>query len=50
MPRTPTGPKVKRAPLPATHEFKETSKQLRKGHSSAGKTMAAKSKAVGKRR
>jgi hypothetical protein len=48
MPKTPTGPKAKHAPT--TKESKDASKQLRKGHSSAGRAMAAKSKGMGKRR
>jgi hypothetical protein len=48
MPKTPAGPKTKHAPT--TKDSKDASNQLRKGHSSAGRAMAAKSKATGKRR
>jgi hypothetical protein len=50
MPKTPTGPKIKHAPASTAKESKDASNQLRKGHSSAGRAMAAKSKATGKRR
>jgi len=49
MPRTPDGPKMPRAPGSAAKESKDTSKQLQKGHDSAGRAMAAKAK-TGKRR
>jgi len=49
MPKTPTGPKIVRAPVSATKESKDASKQLQKGHDSAGRAMAAKSRS-GKRR
>jgi len=49
MPKTPTGPKKPRAPASAAKESKDASKQLRKGHASAGRAMAAKAW-TGKRR
>jgi hypothetical protein len=49
MPKTPTGPKIPRAPISAAKESKDASKQLQKRHASAGQAMAAKAKS-GKRR
>ncbi len=49
MPRIPTGSKIPRAPSSPARESKDASKQLQKGHASAGRSMAAKAKS-GKRR
>lgn len=44
MSKKSSGRKTERVPVPTNRELKDASKQLRKGHSSAGRVMAEKSK------